>query len=155
MGRKKVEVEEQQTQEVKYTINELFCLIDDYGIDKAELSKLKSKTDAQNADIKTMLKALITADENGKRSYSGEQYTVTLSTTDKSVMNEEKLISWLKKNKLTKGIVKKKEYVDSSALESAIYNGLITQEQVVDMEVCKDVSISETLRVSKKKKGDK
>ena len=68
-------------------------------------------------------------------------------------MNEEKLIEWLKKNNLAKGIVKRREYVDDKALESAIYNHVITEEKVIEMEICKESKTVSVLTV--KKKGGK
>ncbi len=150
MARKIVEVNDA---EIMFTEEELTELVDSYGKNKDILKQYKDQTDKENADIKKAMKQLCVANKEGKRSYNTDKFVVTLSVTDKSVMNEDKLITWLKKNKLSKGIIKKKEYVDSNELESAIYNGLITQEQLIDMESCKDVVTQDILRISKNKGG--
>lgn len=149
MARKVVETNSSEV----FTESQLTDLVNSYAKNKDILKQYKDQTDKENADIKTAMKQLIAADKDGKRSYSTDNYVATFSEIDKSVMNEDKLITWLKKNKLGKGIIKKKEYVDSNALESAIYNGLITQEQLIEMESCKDISTQERLTISKNKGG--
>ena len=147
MARKVVEAENNEV----FTAEQLSDLVYSYATDKDVLKQYKDKTDKENADIKTAMKQLITIDKDGKRFYKTEKWVVTLSEVDTSKLNEDKLITWLKQNKLGKGIIKKKEYVDSNALESAIYNGLITQEQLIEMESCKDVSTQERLTIAKNK----
>lgn len=133
-------------------------LIPSYGEAKEQLAALKKETDLQNLKIKDLIKN-VAADESGKHVKTVGDWTATLSYVDKSTMNEEKLIEYLKKtlskDKL-KNIIKKREYVDGDALESAIYNGILSEKQVAEMETCKDQSTSETLRITKKKeKGTK
>ena len=149
MARKVVEAENNEV----FTAEQLTDLINSYAKNKDILKQYKDQTDKENADIKTAMKQLITIDKDGKRFYSTPNWVVTLAEIDTSKMNEDKLITWLKQNKLGKGIIKKKEYIDSNALESAIYNGLIAQEQLIEMESCKDNSTQERLTISKNKGG--
>lgn len=135
---------------------DLGYLVDLYGQNKDQESVLKKEIAKQNLSIKELLKNGTMAQADGKYSFSGEQYTATLSIEDSSTMNEEKLIAFLKqkisKTKLkTLGLIKTKEVVDESAVEAAIYAGEITPEMVAEMDSCKDASTKEVLRISKKK----
>lgn len=129
-------------------------LIDDYGSQNDKLKALKKTCDDQNTKIKAAMNELITPDEDGTRKAESDDYIAVLSVRDNSVMNEEKLITWLKKKGLNKGIVKKKDYVDSEALENAIYNHLISEDDVIEMECCKEYKTTSVLNVKKKKKGE-
>lgn len=126
-------------------------LIDSYGEYKAQESSIKKVIAEQNEKLKNYLRGIITEDADSI-SEDGVNYTATLKLRDDSKMNEEKLIEYLKKNKLAKGIVKKKEYVDEKAFEDAVYNGVITEEQLTEMDRCKDTKITEVLTVKKIKR---
>ena len=131
----------------------LKTLIADYGVQNDQLKVLKKSVDTANAELKILMPELLKQDEDGNYISESGDYTATLQIQDRSTMNEEKLIEWLKKNNLAKGIVKRREYVDSKALEDAIYNHVITEEQVVEMEICKDPKTVPVLTI--KKKGGK
>lgn len=152
MARKKIVTEMESTK--KNELNLLGDLIDSFGKNNDSFKALKKIVDKENADIKKLMLENIIADENNSRVYKTDDYIATLSIQDRSTMNEEKLIEWLKKNKFEKGIVKKKEYVDSEALEKAIYNEVIPADKVGDMDVCKEPKDVQVLTV-KKKKEDK
>lgn len=128
-------------------------MIDDYGVSNDDLNSLKKEVDSKNKNIKMLMQDLITENEDGKRYVRTGSYQATLSSQDRSTINEDRLIEWLKTHKLGKGIIKKKEYVDSDALENAIYNGVIPQDLVADMNSCKDIRIISVLTV-KKLKGE-
>ena len=131
----------------------LNSMIDSYGELKDRINSLDKEAKSFNATIKERIKEEV-VENDGKYISNGDNYVVTLTMRDTSKMNEEKLIAYLKKHKLAKGIVKRKEYVDEKAFEEAVYNGLISEEQLLEMDSCKDVSTTEVLTV-KKKKGDK
>ena len=61
--------------------------------------------------------------------------------------NEESLIEYLKSLGKEAGIVKTKEYIDYDALESAIYNEKLSQDEVVAMDSYKIVKETEVLTV--------
>jgi hypothetical protein len=61
--------------------------------------------------------------------------------------NEESLIEYLKSLGKETGIVKTKEYIDYDALESAIYNEKLSQDEVVAMDSYKIVKETEVLTV--------
>lgn len=149
MGRKNLtEVENEKQQ-----ISNIEDAIENYGDAKARESALKKEIAEENEYIKNYLREII-KDGDESVSLDGNNYTVTLKFRDDSKMNEEKLIEYLKKHKIAKGIVKKTEYIDQKAFEDAHYKGIITDEMLADMDSCKDVKITEVLTV-KKKKGDK
>lgn len=120
-----------------------------YAEHKAEEKRIKDLVTKENTFLKDALRKEAQKSKDGKANSTAGGYTVTLSIEDTSTMNEEKLIEWLKQNNLAKGIVKKMEYVDSDALENAIWNGKITEEQVADMDQCKDAGTKEVLRIKK------
>lgn len=61
--------------------------------------------------------------------------------------NEESLIEYLKSLGKEDGIIKTKEYIDYDALESAIYNEKLSQDEVVAMDSYKIVKETEVLTV--------
>lgn len=147
MGRKNLTEVENEKQ---LSINDL---IDNYGEAKAKESALKKELAEENEAIKSYLRKLL---KDGEDSVvlDGESYMVTLKFRDDSKMNEEKLIDYLKKHKLAKGIVKKKEYIDEKAFEEASYNGTITDEMLAEMDSCKEIKMTEVLTVRKLRRGD-
>ena len=155
MARKNLEELAKQNEELeKFSESDLKTLIDDYGSCNDELKLLKKSVESKNTQVKAYMHNLLKPDSEGVRKSEGENYIAVLSIRDNSVMNEERLIKWLKKNGFAKGIVKKKDYVDAQALEAAIYKGTISDEMVADMESCKDPKPTEVLNI-KKKKGAK
>lgn len=150
MARKNL-LEAEREKQLQINISDV---IETYGENKAQESQLKKRLAADNEYIKNYLRNIIKEGEDST-SLDSANYTAILKFRDDSSMNEEKLITYLKKHKLSKGIVKKKEYIDEKALEDAIYNGLITESQVLEMDSCKETKITEVLTVKKIKKGDK
>lgn len=143
--RKLVNVEEQKQNDVSLLTN----IVDSYATHKDKASELDKIIKSESAEIKILMNADIEEDENGKRFFSTDDYSVTLATRDTSKMNEEKLIAYLKEHGLAKGIVKNKEYVDEKAFEDAVYKGVISEEQLIEMDTCKDYSTSQVLTYKK------
>jgi hypothetical protein len=77
--------------------------------------------------------------------------TAKITEQEKVTFIEDKLIEFLKSNNIADNIVKTKEYVDFDALESAIYNGKISDELVQSMSECQEKKVTTVLRISKKK----
>lgn len=134
------------------------------AVDSSELSKIVSSY-INNKSLESEYKDLASV-ENTRIKAIMEQLKITeckdleganiakLTYQKKESFIEEKLIQFLKDNKCAKNIVKKKEYVDMDALESAIYHGDISETLVKEMASCKEVKTIPTLRISKVK-GDK
>lgn len=120
---------------------------------KQVLARYKTQEKKEVDELKDIMRKEV-AEKDGKRIYENEGFKVTITMQDKSTMNEEKLIKFLKKNGLNKGIVKRKEYVDSDALENAIYNGIIRKDMLVEMDKCKEPRFTEVLRLTEKKKKE-
>lgn len=147
MARKKLEVKEKEQQQNDLSV--LSDIVDSYASHKNRANELDKLIKSEGAEIKSIMNEAFEEDENGKRFFSNDDYTVTLSTRDTSKMNEEKLIAYLKEHGLAKGIVKKKEYIDEKAFENAVYNHVISDEQLVEMDSCKDYSTSQVLTYKK------
>ena len=136
----------------KQQISNIETAIEKYGDAKSRESALKKELAEENEYIKNYLREIIKKDDDSV-SLDGNNYTVTLKFRDDSKMNEEKLMNYLKEHKLAKGIIKKKEYIDEKAFEEAVYNGIITEEMLTEMDSCKDVKITEVLTVKKRKEN--
>lgn len=149
MARKSINVKEK----LELKLVKLNNLVDSYGDEKAQESALKKSLAEKNEQIKQLMNEQFKEDEEGNRFYEGSKYVASLITRDTSKMNEEKLIAYLKENGLAKGIVKKKEYIDEKAFENAVYANKITEEQLVEMDSCKDYSSTQVLTIKKLKGG--
>ena len=122
-------------------------IIDQYKSIKDDEKAIKSKVSELNTAIKEeMLKNNLTSmDGNG-------EYCVTLSSSTKETLDEDRAIEILKES-LTptqiKQVIKKKEYIDDDALEKLVYNGKFDMSK---LESCRIISApTYTLRLSKKK----
>lgn len=125
----------------------LDTLIPKYAENKTELDSYKKICDRDNAKIKELMEA-----ENLK-AYSAGGYKATKSVSTKESFKEDLLIDLLK-TKLGDDtpIIKTKEYVDMDALEKAIYNHEISTDLLLEMDKCKEVKETVTLRITKEKK---
>ena len=128
---------------------ELSEVIEHYGINKKVLDDYKKICDADNKAVKEMM-----ADANLKN-YDSENYIAKITEVDKSYIDETKLIGVIHANNLPNslGIIKTKEYIDEDALESAIYNNLISDEVLSQIADCKVPKTEIRLNI-KKKKGE-
>lgn len=124
--------------------DKLRYLVKDYLINKEREKEFKDAASIQNTQIKVIMSELNIKEfetDNGK---------VVLSDRKTEDFNEAKLIEFLKARNIAGDIIKTKEYVDFDALESAIYHEAITGDNLKDMESCKDVKITQVLRINKK-----
>ena len=132
--------------------NRLDALIPQYAANKAELEDYKKICDKENAIIKSIM-----ADMD-EPTYEAGGYKATYSVSQRESMNEEMLISMFTsvpgfvKVAEQFGIVKTKEYIDYDALENALYNNAISNDQVIEMNKAREVKEVVTLRVTKIKK---
>lgn len=100
----------------------------------------KAKTD--NELIKNCLA------EIGEDEYTVDDVRVFLVRSKKQEMDEDALIQKLKDSGLAKGIVRRKEYIDLEALESALYYKRIKAE---DISGCFSEKENISLRIGKAK----
>lgn len=131
----------------------LIHLVDTFGIKNSNLKELKAECDARNQEIKTIM-----AEENLDY-FNTEDYSASYKVKQTTKVNEEKLLQVLKKDWTSRNgsmecpYIQKREYVDSDALEAAIYKGEINPETLAMIKDCSTVVETPTLIV--KKKGGK
>ena len=124
--------------------DKLKYLVKDYLVNKEREKEFKDAASIQNTQIKVIMSELDIKEfetDNGK---------VVLSDRKTEDFNEERLIKFLKERGLESDIIKTKEYVDFDALESAIYHDKISGDNLKDMNSCKDVKVTQVLRINKK-----
>jgi hypothetical protein len=115
-------------------------LIPLYGEQNTECLALKKKVAELNSNIK---EAIHRAQEENK-DIVVDGWKCSLTVSDESEFNEDKLIEFCKKNKID--VVRTKEVIDGAELERLIYNGLIDKDILLEMDKCKDTKTKETLR---------
>ncbi len=108
-------------------------------------NSIKKECDGLKSDIKTDMAEMKLSD------FDTGNYVATVSTVTKESFDEELLVNFVKSLGI-RGAIKKKEYVDMDVLEKAIYNGRVSQEQLIEMERCKNSTSYQTLRITKNKK---
>lgn len=126
-------------QEVK---NDFQSLVDEYVQAKTKEQEANKIVKALGSEIKSYMKdnnLTETTDSSGTRLCVQERHQINF--------DEELLISYLKDVGLTRGLVKKKEVVDFDALESAIYRGKLSEEQIKELDKFKIDRVSEALVV--------
>ena len=106
--------------------------------------KLNDQIKSLNADLskdKDTIKSIMHC--TGFKDYSFGGYKVTRQIRHKVSIDEDKMLKVLKEDwAITHGdepcpYIKTKEYVDSEALESAIYNGGVSQDTMSKLNECK------------------
>lgn len=120
-------------------------LVESYIVNKRNEEDFKKQASAENTQIKELMH------EYNLTEVSTSLGTAKITEQEKVTFIEDKLIEFLKSNKIADDIVKTKEYVDFDALESAIYHGKISDELVQSMSDCQEKKITTVLRISKKK----
>lgn len=123
-------------------------LINDYADKNKLFNSVKKEVDHLKTDIKTTMSEMKLTD------FDTGDYVATVSTVTKESFDDELLVAFVKGLGI-RGAVKKKEYVDMDVLEKAIYNGKISQEQLIEMERCKNSTSYQTLKIKKNKKEKK
>lgn len=126
--------------------DKLLQLIPEYGSHKSTLDEYDKICKSENAEIKRIM------EEEGIDNMQAGGYKVTYSVRESNTMNEDKLLALLQdKVSAESGIVKTKKYVDMDALESAIYNGAIPKEVLIEMDNCREKKQTVSLRITKVK----
>lgn len=126
--------------------DKLLQLIPEYGSHKETLDEYDKICKSENAEIKRIM------EEEGIDNMQADGYKVTYSVRESNTMNEDKLLALLQdKVSAESGIVKTKKYIDMDALESAIYNGAISKEVLIEMDNCREKKQTVSLRITKVK----
>lgn len=135
-------------------------LVEAYGSNKKETDDLKKVVDSQNKQIKELMES------NNLTRFESDNYKVSLSISTRDVIDEEQLLAEARtfviadgidlKSAEEVGLIKTKEYVDMDVLESLMYKGGISEEDLLKIDKCRDTKEVTMLRVSKikKKKGE-
>ena len=130
MARKKVEAPNLET------------LIPQYAEHKSDLDALDKVCKAENAEIKKII-------GEGTKEVAG--YKATVSISQRESVDEELMLAKLAQYDIAYDlhIIKTKEYIDTDALEKAIYQKQLTQEILSDIDSCRKSTTVTTLRVTK------
>lgn len=130
-------------------------LVESYGMNKKENDDLKKIVDNQNKEIKSLMES------NNLKKFESDNYKVSYSVSTRDTIDEELLLSEAKtftivdgidlKSAQEVGLIKTKEYVDMDVLESLMYKGSISEEDLMKVDKCRETKEVITLRVSKKK----
>ena len=135
-------------------------LVEAYGSNKKETDDLKKVVDSQNKQIKELMES------NNLTKFESDNYKVSLSISTRDVIDEKQLLAEARtfviadgidlKSAEEVGLIKTKEYVDMDVLESLMYKGGISEEDLLKIDKCRDTKEVAMLRVSKikKKKGE-
>lgn len=131
------------------SIKQLSYLLPDFAKNKKEMEEAKKICDEQNKTIKQIMSS-----EN-LDSIELEGYKAVYSIQHRESVNEYKMLNILQNNEadIPAGIIKVKPYIDSDALENAIYNGQISSEILLKLDTCREVKEVEVLKVTKIKGG--
>lgn len=119
-------------------------VIPEYAEHKADMDVLKKICDDENALIKKLMGA------NGG-TYEAGGYKATVTISDVETVDEELMCAKLSafEEAYHLGIIKVKEYVDSKALEDAIYKKQLPKEALNAINSCRSSKPRATLRVTK------
>lgn len=126
-------------------IQKLNHIIPVYFDNKTKMDSYKKSVDADNKAIKEIMK------EEALPEFVVDGIKASYSVSTREEFIEEALIEKIKLLKKSKGVIKKKEYVDMDALENAIYNGKIN---AIDLASCQTKKEVVTLRIGKAKKNE-
>lgn len=123
-------------------------LVERYGKTDTEIKALKRI----NEQDKESIKNLLADSDTQKWSYGG--FTVTRVVSNSETLNEGKLMALMQSHRDlvdANEIIKTREYIDMEALESAIYSGKLPKEFVQEMDSCREVKTTVSLRCAKTK----
>ena len=130
--------------------DKLTHLIDSFGPSNDNLKELKKKCDAENKEIKEIM-----AEEKLDHFSTGD-YSASYTIKRTTKVNEDKLLYLLQTvdgdNFRKLGIIQTKEYIDSDALETAVFNGLFDADMLRKIQECSAVVETPTLTVKRKGK---
>lgn len=117
-------------------------LVNEYLRLKPQEKELKDRISEINTNIKSYMS------ESGETSLTTNEGSVYLSERKNESYDEDSMIAYIKSLGL-RGIVKKKEYIDFDALESALYHDKFSDEQKAELNKFRTVKITKVLNVGK------
>lgn len=121
---------------------EQYCTLD---VQEKELAKQKSQ-------LRDTICAYMEENQMNKAVIDG--YSLSYSVTSRTTVNQDRLVDIVKGwNCSEDGLIKTREYVDEDVLESVVYNGLVTDDQVRELDKCRSVKEVKTLRPNRRKGG--
>lgn len=108
------------------------------------VKKHKKVADKANKEIKKIMA------EQGITEFATHGLVAKVSVSERVDLMEDVLIEKIKELGI-KGIIKTREYIDMDALETALYNGLISPAALAEAQIKKEVV---TLRIRQEKEED-
>lgn len=108
------------------------------------VKKHKKVADEANKEIKKIMA------EQGITEFATHGLVAKISVSERVDFMEDVLIEKIKELGI-KGIIKTREYIDMDALETALYNGLISPAALAQAQIKKEVV---TLRIRQEKEED-
>lgn len=124
-------------------------LVESYNATKGRISDLKKLEDEANKKIKEFM------EKYDITSFDAETVSVTYYKQDKSTMDEEGLINLFETKKAFMKINEEAEIlqyipiINGKNLTDAIYNGLFTEKQILEMEKFKTEKYVPAIRLKK------
>lgn len=131
-----------QKVETKNEVVDLEPVISRFYSNNTQLKTLKTLTEADSALIKEAMQK-----QNIFNIVTADGVVADITITQSESFNEEQLLEFAKTLKI-KGLVKKREYVDMTALEDAVYHGLVNAVDLQPFQVTRE---STRLTVKKRK----
>lgn len=120
--------------------NDFQSLVDEYVEAKTREQEAGKIVKSLGAEIKSYMK-----DNKLSELQSSSGTRLCVQERHSTNFDEELLIEFLKSEGLNRGLVKKRDYVDFDALESAIYRGKLSEEQIKELDKFKIDKVSEAL----------
>ena len=143
---------EQKAQDGEKLRYQLQKLIPEYGLNKSKADKLKAVLDDGNKEIKRICREL------SVDSMRVEGWTMSYTVATKHSVNEDKMLEILKEywsthyGSMECPYIKKKEYIDVDVLEDEIFNGNLTDKDVLlKIKSCYTDKQEERLTIKKAK----
>ena len=122
-------------------------LIPQFAEHKETMDGLKKVCEAENAKIKELM------NNSGEHTAGGYKASISVSTREN--VDEDKMLAKLKiyNEAYDLGIIQTKEYIDTDALEAAIYKKEVPDEILSVINSCRSSKDVVTLRVTKVEEG--
>ena len=125
---------------VKTPEEQLIELIPKYAMNKNEMDSYKKLVDKDNLQIKDLMK------QASLNEFIVSDFRAARTVAYRKNINEEAMIEKIKALGI-RGIVKKREYIDTDALENAMYHGKVNPEKLADCIETKEVVTLKITRV--------
>lgn len=131
---------------------ELANYIDEYGKYKQEEKRIKANLDHYNKLIKTKM------GEDNLDEFEGTDYIASYTLRKQESLDLDGVLSILlnycEDTARDLGIIKTKDYIDTDALEKAIYKNELDKDVLIEMNTCKQIKRTPTLTIKEIKKGE-